>query len=417
MRKITAFACFFVVFLFTSALAANSFESALADKISEYGVYNGKEGVIYADTIEFETLSLLTVTAEGSDIRCEVYDDTDGLQLTDTLTLSCTGARACRLLTVKSGGKNFLMFSRGSENEFYTIENDAFITLPVTDYYPAAAIAASENGKITMLSEENSVYNFLNRLKAEHIKSYAFTNKINSLQAEERVKIKTTLSACADIMRFDIKNYDYDTLFKYILYTHKNFRVLTDIDPESAESSALGYNSVHLVSAEFIDYIMENVFRLNAEKPPVNSLVTRGFCYNNGFYLYSGGFDMYYATDISELIATYDLGGNVVYVIFSDMYYEGDTKTPEYSFALLQKTGESYSLLRLGMGEALLSEDEVKAYSPFSVYGGSIWERDKKMPDTPEKKSEALFAVFLSVIAIGTVGLICSVIVLLKLRK
>lgn len=417
VRKIFIMVCFFIVVLSTSALAANPFERVLSDKISEYGIFNGEKGIIYADAVELENKSLLIVSVEGSNITCEVYDDTDGLQLTDTLSLSCGGLRACRLVTVKSGGANYIMFSRMSENEFYTIENDAFITVTVGDYYPMTSIAASENGKIVPSVPSGAIYNTLNRLKEESIKGYPFTNRINSIADEERLKIKTTISACADVMRFDVKNYDYDTLFKYVLYTHENFRVLTDIDPKTGESSALGYNSVHLVSSEFIDYVMLNIFRVTPEKPPVNNLLSRGFCYNDGYYLYSGGFDVYFATDVNDIIGAYDLGGNVVFLIFSDMYYEGDTKIPEYSFAILQKTSGGYSVLRLGMGESLPTVEEVRAYSPFSVYGGSLWKGDTKTDGGGDTKTDLFYLLLLTIFSVGAVGLVCSVVVLIKTRR
>ena len=69
------------------------------------------------------------------------------------------------------------------------------------------------------------------------------------------------------------------------------------------------------------------------------------------------------------------------------------------------------------MGEELPDEEKIRAYSPFSVYGGSIWERDTKTKNSPPPKSEALLVVFLSVISIGIVGLVCSVIVFIKLRR
>ena len=132
------------------------------------------------------------------------------------------------------------------------------------------------------------------------------------------------LSACADLMSFDIKNYDYDTIFKYVLYTHQNFKVLTDIDPMTGSSSSLGYNNVSIAGSSFIDYIMENILRISPEKPPVNNLLNRGFCYSGGYYYYTGGFDVFFSTEIKDIIGIYDLGGNAVYIVFSDIYTEGD---------------------------------------------------------------------------------------------
>ena len=217
-------------------------------------------------------------------------------------------------------------------------------------------------------------------------------------------------------MSFDIKDYDYDSLFKYVLYTHKNFQILTDIPPDSGSSSSLGYNNVSLVRSDFIDYVMENVFRITPEKPPVNSLINRGFCYNDGYYYYTGGFDVFFSTQILDLIGVYDIGGGVTFVIFSDIYRENDTETPEYSFAVLQKVNNSYSVLRLGMGENLPDEEEIKSYSPFSTHS-QINPENTALPKKEATDDSLLLPFLLFIIAVGTIGFVCSVIVLIKQRK
>ena len=78
-------------------------------------------------------------------------------------------------------------------------------------------------------------------------------------EPRDMVSVRATVAACADIAEFDIKSYDYDKIFRYALYTHENFRVLTDIDPKEGESSSFGYNKISLVSGEFMDFVMENV--------------------------------------------------------------------------------------------------------------------------------------------------------------
>ena len=112
----------------------------------------------------------------------------------------------------------------------------------------------------------------------------------------------------------------------------------------------------------------------------------------------------------------YDLGGGVTFVVFSDIYYEGDTKTPEYSFAVLQKTDSSYYLLRLGMGESLPSQAEIREYSPFSARPDSVWNTPKKSAEGT-LKDRLLLPLLLLIISVGMVGLACSIAVLVKMRK
>ena len=262
----------------------------------------------------------------------------------------------------------------------------------------------------------NTVFAMPTKTNDEIIADYPFTNRVNELSVSEKQEITKTLTACADVMRFNIRNYDYDKLFKYVLYTHKNFQILTDIPADTGNSSNLGYNNVTLVNSDYIDYIMTRVFRITPEKPPVNELLERGFCYNDGYYYYIGGFGIYFATEIVDIKGVYDIGGGVTFVIFSDIYYEGDTRTPEYSFAILQNTENGYSLMRLGMGENLPTSDEVRLYSPFKTYNEMNWNINNvdNNNDVDFVKSYISIPILLLVISLGLIGLTACITALVK---
>ena len=261
----------------------------------------------------------------------------------------------------------------------------------------------------------NTVFAMPTKTNDEIIADYPFTNRVNELSVSEKQEITKTLTACADVMRFNIRNYDYDKLFKYVLYTHKNFQILTDIPADTGNSSNLGYNNVKLVNSDYIDYIMTRIFRITPEKPPVNELLERGFCYNDGYYYYIGGFGIYFATEIVDIKGVYDIGGGVTFVIFSDIYYEGNTRTPEYSFAILQNTENGYSLLRLGMGEDLPTSDEVRLYSPFKTYNEMNWNINNVDNNNDDfVKSYISIPILLLVISIGLIGLTACIAALVK---
>ena len=262
----------------------------------------------------------------------------------------------------------------------------------------------------------NTVFAMPTKTNDEIIADYPFTNRVNELSVSEKQEITKTLTACADVMRFNIRNYDYDKLFKYVLYTHKNFQILTDIPADTGNSSNLGYNNVTLVNSDYIDYIMTRVFRITPEKPPVNELLERGFCYNDGYYYYIGGFGVYFATKIVDIKGVYDIGGSVTFVIFSDIYYESDTRTPEYSFAILQNTENGYSLMRLGMGEDLPTSDEVRLYSPFKTYNEMNWNINNvdNNNDVDFVKSYISIPILLLVISLGLIGLTACIAALVK---
>lgn len=261
----------------------------------------------------------------------------------------------------------------------------------------------------------NTVFAMPTKTNDEIIADYPFRNRVNELSVSEKQEITKTLTACADVMRFNIRNYNYDKLFKYVLYTHKNFQILTDIPADTGNSSNLGYNNVTLVNSDYIDYIMTRVFRITPEKPPVNELLERGFCYNDGYYYYIGGFGVYFATKIVDIKGVYDIGGGVTFVVFSDIYYEGDTRTPEYSFAILQNTENGYSLMRLGMGEDLPTSDEVRLYSPFKTYNEMNWNINNVDNNNDDfVKSYISIPILLLVISIGLIGLTACIAALVK---
>lgn len=262
----------------------------------------------------------------------------------------------------------------------------------------------------------NTVFAMPTKTNDEIIADYPFRNRVNELSVSEKQEITKILTACADVMRFNIRNYNYDKLFKYVLYTHKNFQILTDIPADTGNSSNLGYNNVKLVNSDYIDYIMTRVFRITPEKTPVNELLERGFCYNDGYYYYIGGFGIYFATEIVDIKGVYDIGGGVTFVIFSDIYYEGDTRTPEYSFAILQNTENGYSLMRLGMGEDLPTSDEVRLYSPFKTYNEMNWNINNvdNNNDVDFVKSYISIPILLLVISLGLIGLTACIAALVK---
>ena len=261
----------------------------------------------------------------------------------------------------------------------------------------------------------NTVFAMPTKTNDEIIADYPFTNRVNELSVSEQQEITKILTACADVMRFNIRNYDYDKLFKYVLYTHKNFQILTDIPADTGNSSNLGYNNVKLVNSDYIDYIMTRIFRISPEKPPVNELLERGFCYNDGYYYYNGGFGVYFATEIADIKGVYDIGGGVTFVVFSDIYYEGNTRTPEYSFAILQNTENGYSLLRLGMGEDLPTSDEVRLYSPFKTYNEMNWNINNVDNNNDDfVKSYISIPILLLVISLGLIGLTACIVALAK---
>lgn len=209
-------------------------------------------------------------------------------------------------------------------------------------------------------------------------RSYAapsgLNNRVNEMSVTEKENIRLLLGACADIMRFDRGNYDFDTLMKYILCTHGNFAVVSSLSPE-ASVSGTSADGISIVNGEYIDNIVTTIFKLTPQHPPVNALVERGYCYSNGFYYYKNIFNTFFYTQIQDITEIYSLGGGIYYVVFNDIYYENNTASNEQSFAVIQQNDTlPYSLIRIGMGEKLLTQTEIIAYTPQKTYQSPRWE-------------------------------------------
>ena len=90
-------------------------------------------------------------------------------------------------------------------------------------------------------------------------------------------------------------------------------------------------------------------------------------------------FNIYYSTELRDIKAVYDLGGGIYYTVFTDIYTEGSTSVPEYSFAVIKAENNGFRMLRIGMGERLLSEAEAMICPPQKSYTKFPWENKSTM--------------------------------------
>lgn len=185
------------------------------------------------------------------------------------------------------------------------------------------------------------------------------------LSQNENDSILLLLRASADIMNYDCHDYDIHKLTRYVLYTKNNFKVL-GYQPVSENSSdtLLKYCDV-----EFVDSVLYNVFRLSPEKPPADMLTKYYYYFSNGLYYYSGGFDTYFATDVIGISEVYKISDDTYYVIFPNMYTEGNTSPRlEFSSAIVSNDSLGYYIKRIDMNSEPLSADALSEYSKKSFY-------------------------------------------------
>lgn len=362
--------------------------------------------MIYADEVIFsDAKSLLVVSVFNSSFVCEVYDNTDGMQCTDIFTVPYARYGDYTLSVVTSRNSDCLMLKINNSVGFYTVSDDMFTQTEDFDYSAKTDIIRAENGKITPYKNRRDLYNFLNALKKKRIDSYKMPNLVNTLPDAEKQNIMKIITACADVMDFDIRDYNYDKTVKYILCSNQNFKILTDIPSRYAQ----GGDELSIVSAEYIDYIITNIFGLTPEHPEVNLLTVRGLCVDNGYYYYKNSFG-YYATDILKTDGIYDIGDNMYYVVFSDIFRFESSAVPEYSYAVLRKDNGGFKLIKLGMGKNLLFENELYELSP-NIKNSYSWENPKHT-DVCDKY--LLLILSMSCVSCGTAAVICGIIYLIK---
>ena len=112
---------------------------------------------------------------------------------------------------------------------------------------------------------------------------------------------------------------------------------------------------------------------------------------------------MFFATDVLDIDAVYNLSDELKYVIFTDIYRQGESAFPEYSYMILKKKDIGYAVKRIGMGKNLLSERELLKYTPRTA---NSFEKTQK---APEHTGTLLMALVSAAAVISVCGIIFSV--------
>ena len=383
-------------FAFPAAADGAGLEEALDGQIKEYGVFDGDEGILYAAQNTLAVGTLMTVRFYGGELCISVFDAADGCELTDELCFPLGGENVYRLSVGSSGSRGAVILVTNGVSEGFVLQND---TLERTYRQTEERLTLAEyrDGKMVAKTNDN-VFEVMKELKGKQIRESEFYNAVGELSPQLKTKIRELMCACADVMSFDKNDYDVDKTMRYILCTHKNFAPLTDILPDSVTDGAeVGSARISQVSEEFVEYITENVFGFEAPKPAAGELVAKGYYCSGGRYYYREMFNIEFATEIRDIIAVNRLGGGVYYVVFSDVYTRGGKRFEEYSFAVVRENGDRLRLLRLGMGEPLLSDKEIAVYAPLGLRNNHFY---SELPSGERKTKKAAAAVLIAAAAI-----------------
>lgn len=187
---------------------------------------------------------------------------------------------------------------------------------------------------------------------------------------EENPKLIKLIKACVDIGDYTAENCDKDELMRRVLYTYRNFEIITDTEPFATQSDKL-----KMCRTDFVKDAVYQTFRIDAPEPSPDKLATLGYCENNGYYYFSGGYTGYFATDVDKIQRIIPLSDGSLYVIFTDYYREGNSEpTLEYSSMRIGQDKEGYYVISIEMDDnfttlnSLIYPEEPKQSVDFSKY-------------------------------------------------
>lgn len=191
----------------------------------------------------------------------------------------------------------------------------------------------------------DNTYDRINTPKAERINSLPLTEI--TLPEQDKAEIRKLLIACADIMDYSDTETDLNKLMLRILYAQDNFKYIVGREPAIIQVDT----ALHMCDYSYIAEAAKKAFRVSAPKPTLSELSEYSYCYKNGYYYYKGGYDMYFATDVRDIVKTYQYGDSSYYIVFGNTYTENNKpESFEYSTAVVSKDKDGYYVKALHMG-------------------------------------------------------------------
>ena len=372
MRKKLFLLAEICVILFMSVILVRADESLTA--VLSYALKNDSS-LFFAYNAQLQGgKRLLTVSDTDTGFVARAYDEEDGAEICDEFDIVTGGGNSYRLSVINDGTYDLLMLETNSVKECISLLEDSFVRRDMPIEYKTVIRVAEEKKWVKEYfgNSRSAAYNLLNRMKEEQLKGYSFIDRCGSIDGVRLKTVKDFIAASADMMSYDSKNHDFDRTMKYILNTNANFQIINPYERGVYDNS---YEGIRLVRADYIDYILKNVFGLEPQHPYINELTTRGFCVNDGYYNYVPSFGENFSTEIREIKKIYDVGNNVYFIVFTDIYTENGYAVPEYSWAVL-KEENGLKLLRIEMGAELPQEHEIMEYAGVNEYEKYAWEKN-----------------------------------------
>lgn len=175
-------------------------------------------------------------------------------------------------------------------------------------------------------------------------------------QEPNHTELLKLIKACADIGDYSRETTDENELMLRFLYTYRNFEIITDKEPFATQS-----DNIKMCRTGFVKDAVYRAFRLDAPTPSPVQLTTLGYCENNGYYYFTGGYSEYFSTDVRNIEKIIPLDDGTFYVIFSDYYQEG-IKPPELEYSSMQlgRDKDGFYVIAIDMDDDFVKLNSLK---------------------------------------------------------
>ena len=187
---------------------------------------------------------------------------------------------------------------------------------------------------------------------------------------DDKTELLTLIKACADIGSFDSRDYDIAELMMRFFYSYQNFKILSPVPPKAVSSG-----TVTMCNSDFVYDALYRAFRINPPTPKPHMLTELGYCEDNGFYSFYGGYDEYFSTDVREIVKIIPQPDGSEYVVFSNYYTQGENPPVfEYSSMTVQRDDKGYYVTAIKMNadfsalQPNFEQSRENGTHPFSEY-------------------------------------------------
>lgn len=150
------------------------------------------------------------------------------------------------------------------------------------------------------------------------------------------------IDACVDIGNYDRDTTDINDLTLRVLHAHTGFESLIGTPPE-----VISADNLKMCDAEYIERILNDIFRITAPRPEPSRLTELNYCYSNGYYTYYGKPTDNFNSTVNEISNTVELDNGGLLIVFSDTHATDGNSVTRYNTAIFARDDDGFYLRSL----------------------------------------------------------------------